>query len=93
MARKSTDIKHKLSNGKTITVKFEELFGLYDIPEKLITIVPHKRNCNREMMDTIIHELLHAEFPSWSENKVEKLGNSISTLLWNVGYRIKKKKT
>ncbi len=93
MARKNTAITHTLSNGKEIKVVEQELFGMFESDLKQITVIPSKANSNREELDTYVHELLHAEFPKWTEKRVATLATSIAGLLWALGYRKAKKKS
>jgi hypothetical protein len=40
-----------------------------------------------EMLDTLVHELLHCVEPSWCEEKVAEASREISRVLWRCGYR------
>jgi len=84
---------HKFTTGK-FNLYYEEIHGLCCYPEtedkeKSITINPKLRG--RERMDVIIHESLHAEFPSLKkmeeEEWVDNVATNISKLLWRMGYR------
>lgn len=95
---------HKFSTG-IFEIRFEEINGLCCYPEsddleKSITISPRLRGCKK--LDVIIHEGLHAEFPSLREKLFSKKGAdeeewvnaaaaNISKLLWRMGYRLKAK--
>lgn len=46
-----------------------------------------KRQSDREMLNTYTHELLHAFFPSLSEERVTKTADIIADVLWKRGYR------
>ena len=72
-----------------------------DDMEKSITISPKLKG--RKRLDVIIHEGLHAEFPTLRKRLFSKKGadeeewvdaaaSNISKLLWNMGYRIRKHK-
>lgn len=50
------------------------------------------RQCPKEYLDTLIHESLHELLPHKSEKFILKAGNSISYLLWRLGYRKNKKR-
>jgi hypothetical protein len=97
--------KHKFSTGK-FTVRTEEIDGLCSYPESnnsktkafldshsdsdfSISISPKIKGKRR--LEVIIHESLHAEFPSIAssteEDWVEAASSSISKLLWRMGYR------
>jgi hypothetical protein len=41
----------------------------------------------REMLDSIIHEVLHAALWDLDEEAVEETANAISGALWRLGYR------
>lgn len=40
-----------------------------------------------EMLETIVHESLHAEFRDKSEAQINKAAKNISRFLWRLGYR------
>ena len=40
-----------------------------------------------EMLDTIIHEILHAALADLDEHPVQETANAVSAALWRVGYR------
>ena len=40
-----------------------------------------------EMLDTIIHEVLHEAQPEISEEGIERISNLLSATLWREGYR------
>jgi hypothetical protein len=42
-----------------------------------------------ELLDTLVHELLHAVEPNWTEEKVTEASSEISRVLWRLGYRRK----
>ena len=95
---------HKFSSG-VFKIHHEEIHGLCCYPdadgmEKSITISPKVRGMKR--LDTIIHESLHAEFPTLrkrlfskrvadEEEWVDAAASNISRLLWRMGYRVVKK--
>lgn len=41
----------------------------------------------RKKLETLIHELLHAEHPDMSEEDVTRTGANIMAVLWGEGYR------
>ena len=84
---------HQFSTGK-FNIYEEEIDGLCCYPEsddseKSITISPKLRG--RRRLDVIIHECLHAEFPSLEKSDEEEwvstAATNISKLLWRMGYR------
>ena len=86
---------HKFSTGK-FNIYFEEIDGLCcdsDNPpkekEKSISISP--RLSKRYRLEVLIHEMLHAEYPSIKkgseEQWVDDAARNISSLLWRLGYR------
>lgn len=79
-------MQHKLSNGKVIKVSHAEIYGLFDGQRMLLD----RRGKPKQKLDAAIHELLHAECPQWPEQKVREIATSTATLLWNLGYRVKK---
>ena len=44
---------------------------------------------SRELLDTLIHELLHAEFPNEKERSITQAARDISAVLHRVGFRLK----
>ena len=41
----------------------------------------------KEVLDTVIHEMLHAEFPKMSEEDVARTASEIAGALWRIGFR------
>lgn len=60
-------------------------FGTCNKQTGNITIDP--RQSEEEMMDTIIHEVLHSSYPFLEEDVIHKGGNAVSEVLWKLGYR------
>tara|TARA_R100000152_G_C6682516_1_gene116050 strand:+ start:225 stop:503 length:279 start_codon:yes stop_codon:yes gene_type:complete len=85
---------HNFSTGK-FSIYIEDIEGLCcdpDAPpddEKSITISPRLKG--RRRLEVIIHECLHAEYPSIKDNPeeewVDQAAINISKLLWRMGYR------
>jgi len=46
----------------------------------------------RSLLETIIHECLHAIFPQLSEESVTAAARDIARVLWALGYRVDKEK-
>jgi hypothetical protein len=40
-----------------------------------------------EYLDTVVHELVHNQFPDLSEKQTEQKSKRISKSLWKIGYR------
>jgi len=59
--------------------------GLCHFEDRLIEIDPSQED--RERLETLIHEALHACIQDLSEDAVEATGYSISNLLWADGWR------
>jgi len=87
---------HNFSTGK-FDILVEDIDGLCcdsdnppEEPEKSITISPKLKG--RYRMEVIMHECLHAEYPSIKENSEEEWVDiaalNISKLLWRMGYRL-----
>ena len=85
----------RFTTGK-FDILFEDIDGLCcdsdhpnPEPEKSITISPSLKK--RYLMEVLIHESLHAEYPSIKGNSEEKwvddAARNISKLLWRLGYR------
>lgn len=41
----------------------------------------------KDLLGTILHELLHCVEPRWSEDAVLQLEKDITEILWSLGYR------
>ena len=92
--------KHKFSTGE-FKIYFDEIEGLCSDPdaiwrkddEKHIVINPRLKKGKRRRLEVIIHESLHAEYPSLPKNNEEVWVNAaainISKLLWKLGYRVR----
>ena len=91
---------HTFSTGK-FDIRFEQINGLCCYPEpddleQSITISPNLKG--RKRLDVIIHESLHAEFPTLRKRLFSKKGadeeewvndaaTNIAKFLWRLGYR------
>lgn len=68
----------------------EEHWGLCDNPEdKDKTIVVSKKPQGLDRLSVIIHEAMHACHWDLDEKSVKDTADSISTMLWRLGYRDK----
>lgn len=83
------DFEHMLSNGKKIKIQYETIYGVWDDTTNTVSIDPAQTE--QEELDTLIHEVLHAEVPNWDEQQIGCIADSISQLLWKAGYRKKRK--
>jgi len=70
-------------NGKNKTS-----FGELDTHTGEIYIDP--RQSESELLDTLIHELMHLNFKYMSEDRVHNSASNIASTLWRMGYRRKK---
>ena len=61
-----------------------EIDGFCDDVAKIIIIKP---DTGVKMLDTAIHEMLHALFPKAKERKVTRAANQITSVLWKMNYR------
>ena len=77
----------------TYRVLFEQLDGITiqpdawfnEKPELSITIRADLEGQDR--LETIIHEAMHAEWPTMREKRVKAGARNIARLLWRLGYR------
>lgn len=81
-------VKSHTFNGRKYRIDFGHLDGWcdqYDLNDRMIHILaePNTRN---ELI-TIIHECLHAEDWTKTEEPIERIGKEIGTFLWRLGYR------
>lgn len=51
------------------------------------TIEIDSRLTGKELLDTLIHEILHLQNPSWSEKKINKHSREITEIIWSQGFR------
>lgn len=51
------------------------------------TILLYSLSTQRDFLDLLIHESLHAAFPWMREWMVNKVASQIADVLWKVGYR------
>jgi hypothetical protein len=42
---------------------------------------------DEDLLDTLIHECLHAIEPNWTEERVTEASKELSRVLWRLGYR------
>lgn len=84
-------------------IRFKTTFSLIsptvritNIPEKDVLGFAYKdearveidpRQCSKEFLDTLIHELIHCFFPNMDEEYVEKMSTKIANQIWSKGYR------
>jgi hypothetical protein len=75
-------MRHRLSNGKLWKIELIELKGLCDYDDRTITIGKH---CSSEdLVDTVIHELLHAEYPKMKHKRLKRVAGSLARGLCKV---------
>jgi hypothetical protein len=60
-------------------------FGDFNPNNGIIRIDP--RQSEDEMIDTIVHELIHATYPFLEEETVQKGATQVAKSLWDLGYR------
>ena len=77
------ELGEKRPNGKNKTA-----FGECDLDSGDIYIDP--RQPESELLDTIVHELMHSNFRRMSEGRVHSSSSNIAAALWKLGYRRKK---
>jgi predicted metalloprotease with PDZ domain len=77
----------KVNKIKVIDKKLgrQRAVGLAWSDAKIIEIDP--RQTSKNYLDTLIHELLHVYNPEWSETKVTKTANEMTTIIWKKNYR------
>ena len=57
--------------------------------ERVIKI--KRKQVEEDVLDTLIHEMLHAIFPQLTEDTVYDAANDLSRTLYKAGYRLKDK--
>jgi len=68
-----------LSNGRRVTIVAEELDGIW-LPDRLQISVRASLS-GKAMLETLIHELLHAELHQLNEAEVDRTAKSIARLV------------
>lgn len=67
--------------------------GLCVMPDRFdpageeFSVTVDERLKGRAKLDTLIHELLHAEHPTMSEQDVSRTATNIARVLWGEGWR------
>jgi hypothetical protein len=87
---------YKLHHGKATVTYDAGCDGACIMPDSLtgdtsgnIDIWIYHKLRGRKKLDTLIHEVLHAEHPGMSEADVLRTATNIMTVLWGEGYRNK----
>jgi hypothetical protein len=64
-----------------------QLMGFADTPNARPTIYIDPTLGGRQHLETVIHEAVHAVFPTATEPEVERKSRDIARLVWGLGYR------
>lgn len=64
-----------------------------DIKKKEIRIAPKNLSDQKELLNTLIHEVVHAHWANLAEDYVSKFADGLADFLWEVGYRLPLKDT
>lgn len=72
-------MRFTLSNGRRVTIVAEELDGIWLPDRDQISVRASLRG--RAMLETLIHELLHAEIHQLNEATVDRTAKSITRLV------------
>lgn len=86
------DHVYTLNGDERWLVRFVDLKGgaygyTFSQKSKRPRILIHSGLKGRHRLTIIVHELLHALFPTASEEHVEQAGKDISKVLWSLSYR------
>ncbi len=63
----------------------QKAVATYDYEKHEIAVDP--RQCSRDRLDSLIHEMTHALFPNLTEAEVISAARRMTRVLWNDGYR------
>lgn len=86
--------RYQLHHG-VFTVHYLKMSGLCVMPDRFdpgseeFSITVDVRERGKSKLDTLIHELLHAEHPQMNEKDVERTATNIANVLHGEGYREK----
>ena len=69
--------------------KNRTVYDLGDCSGKVVRI--DRRQGQKEMLDTAIHEGLHAAFPHLKEPQIRRAAAIIAQIPWKLGFRLRKK--
>lgn len=83
-------VKSHTFRGRRWRVLWETIRGnAVGYAEKPIhTLIIDPRYCERELLETIVHESLHACLWDLDEEAITATASDISRLLWRLGYRL-----
>lgn len=97
LRKQKTSFETRVAN-KNYEISFEEidqprtdktLYGLCDHPgEKEPQMIIHTEQHEEEMMDTLIHEYLHAMLWDKHETYIKNRAKELKDLLWKSGFRL-----
>lgn len=83
--KKITVRKRKLGREGALGLAWGHIENKKWTPSGKIEVDP--RQSDQEEMDTVIHEIIHCEFPDLSEESVIRGAESITAVLWKLGFR------
>jgi hypothetical protein len=83
-------VRHTLSSGRRITIEVARIDGLWEPERGIISI--DERLVGVDLIDTLVHELLHAELPTLTEKDVDRTANSIARLIIAIGEMQRKRR-
>ena len=81
--RKIRIVERKLN--RRLGPNIRKIFGLAHTPDNLLEIEPRQKP--RAFLNTLIHELLHVEFPELGECAVCRIAGEITEQLWLLNFR------
>ena len=74
-------------------VLLSEVDGFVEEPGEPLSLVINDTVGPRDVLDTTIHEALHATEPRMSEKRVARIAVALSRFLWRLGYRRETRET
>lgn len=86
---------YKLHHG-TYRIEYVQIDGLCELPTwaykhhpqaNYYTITIDPRLKGKARLDTIVHELMHAEHPAMSEADITRTATNIASVIYGEGYR------
>lgn len=81
------DFAVRLSKGWVRVLRSTESCKGFHCGMPVIVIHSKRHRSAADLLDTYVHEALHASCPDLSEKEVQRVAGDITRVLWKAGYR------